>query len=291
MKDQTPLYALITGSSTGLGKAFAQECAQRGMNLILVSLPNENLKSLCKKLEHDYKIKAFCKETDLTNLQSVIEFAQWVTDNFSVNVLVNNAGIGGTQHFTDSTTAYLDNMIQLNIRAMTMLTRLLLPELKKYRKAYLLNVASLAAFSPVPYKTIYPATKAFIHHFTRGLEAELQDTNIQVSVLNPGPIMTNSDVRERIDAQSFYVKLSIMTPEEIAQIALKKMLRGKSVIIPGFMNRLNAFFIRAVSENFRIFVGTQIFKRENRKTQNNASTTNRSKQPTWKQPDQKTAAS
>ncbi len=291
MKDQTPLYALITGASTGLGKALAQECAQRGMNLILVSLPDENLKSLCEKLKKDFKIEVFCKETDLTDRQSVVEFAEWVTNNFAVNVLINNAGIGGTQRFTDSTIDYLDDMIQLNIRATTILTRLLLPELQKHRKAYLLNVSSLAAFSPVPYKTIYPATKAFIYHFTRGLEAELQDSNVQVCVLNPGPIMTNSDVSKRINSQSFYIKLSIMTPEEIAHIAIKKMFRGKSVIIPGFMSRLNAFLIRLLPEGIRIFVGTQIFKRENSKTQNHASTSNRSKQPAWKQPDQKTAAS
>ena len=119
-----------------------------------------------------------------------------------------------------------------------------------------------AAFSPVPYKTIYPASKAFIHHFTRGLQAELADTNIKVSVLNPGPIMTNSDVSKRINGQSFYIRLSIMTAERIAQIATKSLLKEKPVIIPGFMNRLNAFCIRIVPEDFRIYVGTSIFKRE-----------------------------
>ncbi|WP_430972483.1 SDR family NAD(P)-dependent oxidoreductase [Sunxiuqinia rutila] len=291
MKDPNSQYTLITGASTGLGKAFAQECAQRKMNLILSSLPNENLEDLTRQLRQDHGVEVFYKETDLTNRLAVEEFAQWATTNFSVNTLINNAGIGGTQHFIDSTTTYLDDMIQLNIRAMTLLTRLLLPSLKQHKSAHILNVSSLAAFSPVPYKTIYPATKAFIHHFTRGLEAELQDTNVRVSVLNPGPIMTNSDVSKRIEVQSFYIKLSIMTPEEVARIAIKKMLRGKSVIIPGIMNRLNAFFIRAVSENFRISVGTQIFKRENRKTHNYEGTRNRSKQPAWQQPDQKAAAS
>ncbi|WP_299578857.1 SDR family oxidoreductase [uncultured Sunxiuqinia sp.] len=291
MKDPNSQYTLITGASTGLGKAFALECAHRKMNLVLSALPNENLEDLTRQLRQNHGIKVFYKETDLTNRVAVEEFAQWATSNFSINILINNAGIGGTQHFIDSTTTYLDDMIQLNIRAMTLLTRLLLPSLKQQTPAHILNVSSLAAFSPVPYKTIYPASKAFIHHFSRGLEAELQDTNVRVSVLNPGPIMTNSDVCKRIDAQSSYVKLSIMTPEQVAQIALKKMLRGKSVIIPGLMNRINAFFIRLVPVNFRIFVGTQIFKRENRKTRNYEGTRNRSKQPAWKQPDQKAAAS
>ena len=289
MKDPGCLYTLITGASTGLGKAFAEECAGRKMNLILISLPNENLEVLSEKLRQTYQIKVHCRETDLTKLDTVLEIADWVTSNFTVNMLINNAGIGGTQIFVDSEIDYLDNMIQLNIRAMTLLTRTLLPELKKLNSSYILNVSSLAAFSPVPYKTIYPATKAFVHHFTRGLEAELQETNVSVSVLNPGPIMTNADVSTRINGQSFYVKLSIMTPKQIATIAIVKMLKGKSVIIPGIMNQINAFFIRLVTENFRISVGTRIFKREKKNC--DESTDNRSKQPSWKQPDKKTIAS
>ncbi len=288
MNDTKCLYTLITGASTGLGKAFAEECASRKMNLILISLPNENLDKLCEKLKQTYQIKVQCKETDLTNLETVVDFANWVTQNFTVNILINNAGIGGTQGFADSEIGYLDNMIQLNIRAMTLLTRILLPELKKLNSSYILNVSSLAAFSPVPYKTIYPATKAFVHHFTRGLEAELEDSNVSVSVLNPGPIMTNADVSTRINGQSSYVKLSIMTPAQIATIALGKMLKGKSVIIPGIMNRINAFFIRLVTENFRISVGTRIFKREKKNSDEN--TDNRSKQSSWKQSGKKTIA-
>ncbi len=291
MKNPKHLYTLITGASTGLGKAFAIECARRKMNLILISLPNEDLEKLSEALKQTYHIEVFYKETDLTDRKTVIDFANWATDNFSINILINNAGIGGTQHFITSDPDYLDNMIQLNIRAMTLLTRLILPGLKIQDKAYILNVSSLAAFSPVPYKTIYPATKAFIYHFTRGLEAELNDTNVSVSVLTPGPIMTNSDVSKRINGQSFYIKLSIMTPEKIARIAVKKLLRGKSVIIPGFMSQLNAFFIRLAPENFRILVGTRIFKRENGKKRIHESIDNRSKQPAWKQPDQETIAS
>ncbi len=264
MTEKKLLHTVITGASKGLGKQFAIECAKRKMNLILIALPNENLDKLCKDLESNYPIRVFCYEIDLTDRKTVEQLAQSINEKYLIDMLINNAGIGGTQIFTDSPIDYLDSMIQLNIRAMTLLTRLLLPNLQSQTKAYLLNVSSLAAFSPVPYKTIYPASKAFIHHFTRGLEAELADSNITVSVLNPGPIMTNSDVSTRINGQTFYIKLSIMSAERIAQIALKKLMKGKSVIIPGFMNQLNAFFIRSVPENFRIFVGTSIFKRESK---------------------------
>ncbi len=284
-------YTLITGASTGLGKQFAHECARRKMNLILVSLPNEDLDMLSKELSLTYHVKVFYKEIDLTEQATILNFTKWVTSNFAVNILINNAGIGGTELFIDSKMDYLDNMIQLNIRAMIMLTRLILPELEKHSNAYILNVSSLAAFSPVPYKTIYPATKAFIHHFSRGLKAELKDTNVKVSVLNPGPIMTNSDVTKRISGQSFYIRLSIMSAEKIAQIAIKKLIKGKSVIIPGFMNRFNAFVIQMVPVSFRIFVGTSIFKRDFKKKSIHENFNNRSKQPSWIQSDQKTIAS
>ncbi len=255
-------YTLITGASTGLGKQLAIECAGRGMNLILVSLPNENLDELAKELIIQFKVSVIFREEDLTIRDSVEEIARWIRDNYSINMLINNAGIGGTHLFEDSELNYLNDIIQLNIRAMVLLTRLLLPELQKHEKGYILNVSSLAAFSPVPYKTIYPASKAFIYHFSRGLRAELKNSNINVSVLNPGPIRTNSDVRKRINNQSSYVRMSILSPERIARIAIRKLLKGKSVIIPGFLNHFNSVVIRLVPVSFRLNVGTFIFKRE-----------------------------
>ncbi|MGQ8337166.1 SDR family NAD(P)-dependent oxidoreductase [Sunxiuqinia sp. A32] len=290
MNDTKQQYTLITGASKGLGKELAIECAKRKMNLILVSLPDENLEQVANELKSSYPIQVSYYEADLADFKALQQLTSWVKEYFTINMLINNAGVGGTQLFDKSSLTYLDNMIQLNIRAMTMLTRLLLPELKKREEAYILNVSSLAAFSPVPFKTIYPASKAFIHHFTRGLKAELVDTNVKISVLNPGPIKTNSDVTKRINGQTLYVKLSIMNAEQIAKIAIEKLLRGKSVIIPGFMNQFNAFFIRIVPESFRIFVGTAIFKRDLRKKKTNENTGNRSKRSAWKQPDPKAVA-
>lgn len=259
-------YTLITGASTGLGRELAVECARRSMNLILLSLPNENLSVLCDEISKQFNVDVTFKEADLTGRDSVEKIASWIKMNYSINMIINNAGIGGTHIFEHSDIDYLNDIIQLNIRAMVMFTRLLLPELQKHEKAYVLNVSSLAAFSPVPYKTIYPASKAFIYHFTRGLRAELRKTNINVSVLNPGPIMTNPDVKKRINNQSMYVKLSILSPERIARIAIRKLLKGKSVIIPGFLNYFNSVVIRMVPDSFSVNVGTSIFKSEFKKT-------------------------
>ncbi len=258
-------YTLITGASCGLGREFAVECARRGMNLILISLPHEELLDLGEQLSADYSVRVVCREADLTDLHRLEELISEIMKQYSVDVLINNAGVGGTMFFEQATVEYLDRMIQLNIRATTLITRLLIPMLVSQPNAYILNVSSLATFSPVPFKTIYPASKAFIFHFTRGLHAELKDTGVHACVLTPGPILTNHDVVKRINGQSFYVKLSIMSPERIAAIAIDKMLRGKHTIIPGFMNRFNAFVIRMVPISWRIRVGTAIFKRDFRK--------------------------
>lgn len=262
MADSENSYTLITGASTGLGKELAIECARRKMNLVLVSLPGEDLEGLSLEIIARYNVRVSYHETDLTRREAVEDLAGWVNFNFPVNILINNAGVGGSCRFTESSTEYLDNMIKLNISAMVLLIRLLLPELKKHPRSYILNVSSLAAFSPVPYKTVYPASKSFVHCFSIGLRAELKNTSVSVSVLTPGPIRTNSDVRKRINGQSPYVKSSILSPKKVAEIALRKLLKRKAVIIPGFINRFNAFMIRLVPVNVRVYVGTAIFKRE-----------------------------
>ena len=196
--EKKPVYTLITGASTGLGKEIAIECAKQHRNLILVALPGRNLQQLCEELEHLYGIHAINYECDLTNEAALDELAGYVIRNFSIDRLINNAGIGGTIRFTDSSCAYLDKIIHLNIRATTMLTRLLLPELMNHEKALILNVASMAAFGPIPYKTIYPASKAFIYSFSRSLSKELQGTGVSVVVVNPAQIVTNPDVTLRL---------------------------------------------------------------------------------------------
>lgn len=258
----TNLYTLITGASTGLGKELAIECARRKMNLILVSLPGENLPELCSNLADRFQIMAFPYETDLTDRDQVERLAAWVTANFSVNVLINNAGAGGTRLLETTSTDYIDRLIQLNIRATSLLVRLLIPELKMHRKAYILNVSSMAAFSPLPYKTVYPASKAFVYHFTRGLKAELRTTNIKVSVVNPGPIMTNADVTNRILKQGKLGRLALVPASSIAKISVSNLIKGKAVIIPGFLNQVNVFLMGLIPSGIKLSLSARIVQRE-----------------------------
>lgn len=160
------LYTVITGASKGLGRELAIECAQNNINLILIALPSEDLKSLCEQLMNKFKIKAQYYEVDLTEIDSILNLFNKIKENYKINGIINNAGLGGSMPFNTSSIKYLDNMILLNIRALSLLTRLFVPELMEHKKSYILNIASMAAYSPIPYKTVYPASKAYVYYFS-----------------------------------------------------------------------------------------------------------------------------
>jgi short-subunit dehydrogenase len=255
-------YTLITGASMGLGKEMAIESARRGRNLILVALPGSGLPEFCHELKNLYPGKIFCYECDLTIERALEDMANRVKKNFSVDQLINNAGIGGTRKFEDVSAEYLDKIILLNIRATTMLTYLLLPLLKQHTKSFIINIASLAAFGPLPFKTIYPASKAFIYSFSRGLSKELRDTGVRVVVVAPGPFISNPDVAKRIMKQSILARLGVLSAREITRQTITGAERGQSVIIPGLWNKINRFLIRWVPEELRLSILADIMKRE-----------------------------
>lgn len=256
------ICTLITGASSGLGRELAIECASRHMNLILIALPGRNLNEFCDQLENKYHIQAFAYEGDLTDKNYIHEVAAEVLSKYKVNFLINNAGIGGTVPFQEASVDYLDTIIQLNIRATSLLTRLLIGELKTHQKAYILNVSSMAAFSPIPYKTIYPASKAFIYSFSRGLSEELRGTPVKVVVLHPGPILTNPDVILRIMKQGVFGKIGLLSAGTISRIAISALYHGRSVIIPGFFNNFNHLLMKLFPESFRLKILGSVIQRE-----------------------------
>jgi uncharacterized protein len=258
---QTKNFALVTGASQGLGREMAKELARQKRNVLLVALPGEGLPEFCKELKNGFGIEAYYFETDLTQSNSVFELASWALSNYKIDVLINNAGIGGSLSFDTASIPYIENIILLNVRALSLLTRLILPELKKHPKAWILNVASMASFSPIAYKTVYPASKAFVYSFSRGLYEELKDTGVFVSVLHPGPIATNPEVSERIKANGFFGKLGLLTPAKLAKIAITQLFKRDSLILPGFMNKLNWLLIKTVPIWIRLPLVSAVVKR------------------------------
>jgi uncharacterized protein len=232
-------YCLITGASRGLGLALAEECARAGTALVLVALPDTGLPEVCKNLARTYGIDVEYREIDLTEPDGPDAIYRWIKERgLAVNMLINNAGIGGHGPFSESALERNRAMIDLNISALVQLTQLLLPELRRQRRAYILNVASLAAFYAMPCKPVYAPTKAFVLNFSLALRAELTGTSVTVSALCPGGIITNEECRKMIAAQGLIGRISCHHPEEVARYALRQLYRGKGIIIPGLINKL-----------------------------------------------------
>ncbi len=259
---KSELFTIITGASKGLGKSFAIECARAGNNLILVSLPGESVSQTATELSKKYNIKAIAYETDLTIEKSIYSLAKWIKSNYQIDMLINNAGIGGTNNFADAKVDYIDTIIQLNMRALVLLTHQLLPLLKSQKRSYILNIASMAAFGPMPYKTIYPASKAFVSSFSRGLNAELKGTNVSVSVAHPGGMATNPEIIERLNKYNRLVKSTFIPSEKIAKICIKQTLAKKTVIVPGLANKISRLFYSFVPEDLRLKIFSRSLKKE-----------------------------
>lgn len=224
-------YALITGASRGLGREFALELADRGKNLILVSLPDPELKTLSETIRSNNNIDVICFETDLTEKQNVVALTESVNKNYNVDILINNAGIGGSRKFTEADLNYIDTIIQLNVTAPSLLIHQLMPNLLKRNKAYILNVSSMAAFTPTGYKTVYPASKAFLHSLSRSLYEEFKNTGVFVSVINPGAMKTSAEITKRIEKQGLWGKLTLLDPAKVARFSIRQLFKNDSVIM------------------------------------------------------------
>ncbi|MBK1441626.1 SDR family NAD(P)-dependent oxidoreductase [Parapedobacter sp. ISTM3] len=254
-------YALITGASQGLGKAFALELASRQINTILVSLPGEGLDFVASQVVALGQ-EAHCYETDLTQKDNIVALAAWVNERFALSILINNAGCGGTQRFQDVTVDYLDRIIQLNVKATSLLTHQLLPNLMKRDKAYVLNVGSVAAYSPIGYKTVYPASKAFVYSLTRGLYQEFADSNVFFSLVNPGPMMTNADSASRLQQQGFFATMGLLTPDQVAAISIRRLFKRDSLIMLNWVNKLTWMVMKFLPVYIRLPLLTNAIKKE-----------------------------
>lgn len=255
-------YTLITGAGSGLGKEFALQCARLGHNLVLIALPGSHIRSLARDLADSFGIDVQVFEFDLTESWVLKHKMQYITANYAIDFLINNAGTGGSSSITDTPLERIDQIIQLNVRSTALLTHLLLPHLIKHTNAYILNVSSMAAFTPIAYKTVYPASKAFISSFALGLREELSGTGVSISVLYPGPIMTNSATTQRILLQGKKARLGLLSTAAIARMALRKTMARQPVIIPGIMNRISQWLMHWLPLTVKLKLVSREVKRE-----------------------------
>lgn len=227
-------YALVTGASQGLGKEFAIELASRKINTILVSLPNENLQALSQEIIACYGVDSKYFELDLTDTKTLLNFTKQINEAYSLFMLINNAGIGGSNRFDMIETHTIIDIIQVNILALSVLTHKLLPNLLRQPRGYILNVSSIAACAPIGFKTVYPASKAFVYSFSLGLSEELKKTSVSVSVVNPGPMATNSEGSGRLNKHGLISRMIRLDPSEVAKYSIRHLLQGDRVIKVNF---------------------------------------------------------
>ena len=251
-------YALITGASQGLGKAFAKEISKKKINTILVSLPDEGLSTFCEELEEMYGVDSICYETDLSIVENVVQLTKWINSEFEVFVLINNAGISGSKKITEVDLHYIEKMLQLNVVATTILIHQLLPNLLRQPKAHIFNISSLAAFFPIGCKTVYPASKAFLDSFSRGLHHELGNTNVFVSVVNPGPMRTNGDLVKRTN-KGFLGRLMMKDPKRVAKICMKSLFKRNAVIL---VNPISWFLLKFIPSKIKTAIMTNVAQQE-----------------------------
>ncbi len=229
----------------GIGRAIVVALAQQGYSLLLVSRSANELKLLAQQIEEQYSVEAKYLATDLSKMNAAGHIANWCrTFPQTLNILVNNAGYGLWGDFENLDLSAQQNMVQLNIGAVTDLTHHLLPLLKQQKQAYILNIASTAAYQAVPTLALYAASKAFILSYSRALRYELKNTTVSVSCLCPGPTATGFADRAGMSALAELADKFNMQPTEVAAAGLKGMFAKKAEIIPGFLNKLSVIGAR-----------------------------------------------
>jgi uncharacterized protein len=257
-------YVLITGASKGLGKAFAEAFAAKNKNLILVALENDGLEETADSIRQKFNVKVKTIETNLAKPDAVYLLANEINANFEIEYLINNAGIGGTSIFSEVSVEQIEELLMINVRALSLLTRLLLPNLMRQQgRAYILNVASMASFCPMTFKAVYSASKAYVYYFSRALAEELKKTNVFVSVVHPGPMKTNDEVTKNIERQGRMAKMyGLITPEKTAMIAIRQLEKKVAFIVPGWFNWWNWIIMRLIPIKFQLFMGYKISAKE-----------------------------
>lgn len=236
--------ALITGASSGIGLELAKIFAKNNKDLVIIARSEDKLKELANELreEHGVDVKVIVK--DLSHLEAPKEILdQLINENIKIDYLVNNAGFGAVGPFYELDYERQVNMINLNVTSLVALTRLFLPGLIEKNAGGVLNVGSLAGFQAGPNAAIYYATKAFVLSFTEALSTELKNTNVKISCLAPGPVETGfGEVSGMDDALLF--KTIVMNVNDVVDLAYKEFMNGKTVIIPGLMNKFLPQLVR-----------------------------------------------
>jgi short-subunit dehydrogenase len=229
--NSNPGTALITGASTGIGSVYAHRLAQRGYDLILVARDRQRLTKLANDLSSKTGRKVDTLPADLTVKADLKRVEERLRSDRSITALVNNAGFGGVAKLIDSNVDDMDNMIQLNVTALTRLTSAALPGFLERSKGLIINISSIAALSPELLNGVYSGTKAFVINFTQSLHNEVKDKGVQVQTVLPGATNTEFWDRAKLPVHNLPA-VTVMTAEEMVDASLAGLDQGELITIP-----------------------------------------------------------
>ena len=236
--------ALITGASGGIGYELSLLFARDGFDCILVARSHDQLNALAARMESEFRVKTLVLPKDLSKASAVDEIYEEVSAaSMPVDVLVNNAGFPVYGLFTQTDLDTELEMLQVNVLALTQLTKLFLRGMIERRYGRILNLASTAAFEPGPLMAVYYASKAYVLSFSEALANELHGTGVTVTALAPGPTRTGFQKRGRLE-DSRLVQGNIGDAQSVALAGYRGLMAGKTLVIPGFSNKLIPWIVR-----------------------------------------------
>lgn len=231
--------ALITGATQGIGLELARCCAEDGYNVVLVARHSDELERLARELSDAFGVEAQARPADLMNVEEAFRlYADIKADNILIDVLINNAGQGVYGAFTGTDIDRELEIIQLNVSSLVVLTKLFMQEMVARNSGKILQLASVVSKAPSPYQAVYGGTKAFIYMFTEGLISELENSNVTMTALMPGP--TDTDFFNKAGAENItaVVDGELADPAKVARDGYRAMQNGESKVVSGFKNKL-----------------------------------------------------
>jgi short-subunit dehydrogenase len=240
---------VITGATEGIGRCLAEEFARGGHTLLLVARDESRLALTRAELVRAHGIRVEISSQDLSTVEGCagVELALRRFGLYA-DILVNNAGIMGSGFFQDEELDRAHRIVDLNVRAVVDLTLRFLPGMIARKKGGVLNTSSMNGFMPVPYEASYAASKAFLISFSKALSYETMGTGVTVSVIAPGAVATELHAKAGTSNSLYLNVFPLMTPETVARAAYRGFRRGRTVILPGFLNPLGAFVMRFVPD-------------------------------------------
>lgn len=244
--------ALITGATSGIGLELAREFARHKHPLIIIAPDATELRNVANRIQSESGVLVTAIPADLTDPEAPDVILDTIEDaGLTVDVLVNNAGVGQRGNFWEIPLEKDLEMIRLNIEAVIRLTKIFLPPMLSRGQGTILNTASIAGFEPGPLLAVYHASKAFVLSWSEALATELQDTGITVTALCPGPVDTDFFPKADMVETAAFQKANVMSPQEVAKIAHTAAMKGERVVIPGGMNKVMLTSRRLISESLQ----------------------------------------